>query len=342
MHITRHSFDSGAAQRNLDAFAAAMEQKAATSMSNTEELGAFALRAVAHAGFQAAVDPSSPAMGQSLQRVAEASAGLFAVLRAPDVALMMRAGTAVPRVVKGTTPESMADIGMWMTGWWAASIVDDGPSRAVLASTPQALLRASSTVGDEFLYRFAAALQAHWFGDDQADALLLTALEATDPPRVRIMDADRALDIHVPEIEVFHRVLERDPDAVNIALAKALELHRRYWNRPSRRNEPDAFLPLALVALARAARDAGLSLTVTSDYLPALLFERQPASPPSSCAACLMPRDATSGPCPACLSEAAPIASPPDVDRRRCRHCQTTIAMAATRCPVCRRLQVES
>jgi hypothetical protein len=336
---SRHPFDPGVVQRSLEIFAEAVEQKLVTSTANSEELGALALRAVAFAGFQTAVDPASDALRQALHRVGEATAALFAVHRAAGVALVMRAGAGVPRVVSGRTPESMADVGIWLTGWWAAATVDDQPSLAVLASTPVALLRESTTVADEFKYRFAEALQSYWQDDDRADARLLSALEATDPARVRIMDADRALDIHVPEIEVFHHVMARDPRAFDSSMAKALELHRGYWSHPSRRHEPDGFLPLGLVSLAHAARRAGLQLTVTSDYLPPGLIEREPPAPSPRCAECLMPRDATTGPCPACLGEAAVIAQPAAMDRTRCRHCQATIPAPASRCPQCRRRQ---
>lgn len=60
----------------------------------------------------------------------------------------------------------------------------------------------------------------------------------------------------------------------NEALGNALTLHREFWTKDDASAvDPRGYVALGLLALACTARNSGMPVDVSSEYLPAVLLE---------------------------------------------------------------------
>lgn len=173
----------------------------------------------------------------------------------------------------GAGPTDTIHPGNWRTGWWMAQIVCDREAISQLAATPVDVLRRSSTRGDECQYLFVEALQAFEQRADDWSAKLRRAVDATDPARVDLSDEEFVLNILVPEMELLFRLANGEIEPFNETLHFALERHKKYWSRASRKRDPDGFLALGPIAIGGLARRAGMPIEVQSEYLPKHLVE---------------------------------------------------------------------
>jgi hypothetical protein len=104
---------------------------------------------------------------------------------------------------------------------------------------------------------------------------LTAAIEGSHPDAARIAPRDLLQNVLYPPINLFRRFLLRDEDGFNQALVEALGLYKRYWTADEGREEiPSGTVPIPLLAIACLAHDGGLTLDVTSDYLPKHLVQR--------------------------------------------------------------------
>jgi hypothetical protein len=67
-------------------------------------------------------------------------------------------------------------------------------------------------------------------------------------------------------------LLSDDARTFNESLATAVEQHKAWWSKDEETGPFDGFVALEPLALACAAHDAGMKVTVESDYLPASLI----------------------------------------------------------------------
>lgn len=222
---------------------------------------------VGHAG---ASDATGPVLGRALRHGAQLGAALFE-LAAGHGDVTIRIGEAT-LVVAATGPTSGSHGGNWRTSFWLATIVRDPAATASLYRFGVPLLRRSVSRVDECQYRFIDALQAYTLDDPRWTAKLRVAREEAASARPGAIGPDYTRDILVPEMELLAALGARDADAFNQALHDALVRHREYpRDRPDR--DPASFLALGPLALASLAHDAGMAVTVRSDYIPAHIYE---------------------------------------------------------------------
>ena len=167
------------------------------------------------------------------------------------------------------------DAGTWLEAFWLAVVCRDQVRMTRLCEVPVETLRASGAVFEEYIYHWVDALQTYWLERPGLGEKLVAAFDATDPERLQFMDREMMLKVLFPPVNVFYRFAGREADQSNEALIRGLELHKEYWTASEERQESgDGDIPLALLALACLAHDAGLPVEVESEYLPEHLLKR--------------------------------------------------------------------
>jgi hypothetical protein len=209
---------------------------------------------------------NSPELCRALRVGARAAAAIFtAAVGSGNVEIDL--GEAKGRM-PATGPTDATHPGNWRIGWWLAQITGDRRAIDLLKAVPIDVLRKSSSRGDECQYLFVEALQA--FEKRAADwsSKLRAAVDATDPATVKISDEEFVLNILVPEMQLLFRLSAGELAPFDEALLFALERHKKYWSKTSRKHDPDGYLALGPLALASLAHEAGMPMEVKSDYLP--------------------------------------------------------------------------
>lgn len=272
MNVARHAVDFEHVCTLAQEFSEDIPSGLARAREHPQTLGQLHGTARTWAATTAVATPDSVVIRQAAALAAEAAAALLALAsHAP--------GETLPVTLSGeehrlpcSGPTSTTHAGCWLNGVRAAVVAMDRRALDVLVGVPTQVVRASSTRGDEFVYLQVDTWRALVTGEPQTAKLLLTALDAADPDKVQLASPDYVLDQAVPELEVMGRLLQRDAEAFNAALEKALKLHKTYWGKGKRAGDPDGFIAWGLTALARLAQDIGITVTVTSDYVPAVLL----------------------------------------------------------------------
>jgi Immunity protein 49 len=223
------------------------------------------------AGYLSVTDPESQELCRALRMGARAAAGIFALATGKGE-VDLNLGEASVRL-PATGPTDATHGGHWRVGWWLSHIVGDLTAIDRLIATPVDVLRRSSSRGDECQYLFIDALQAFEKRADDWATKLRVALDATDPTEVDLADEEFVLNIIVPEMQMLFRAAIGEVTPFNEALEFALERHNKYWGKASRKRDPNGYLALGPLAIARMARNAGMPIEVESEYLPKWLTE---------------------------------------------------------------------
>jgi hypothetical protein len=227
-------------------------------------------------------DPTSPDLLLALVVGARAAAAVFRLASHPGETFELSLGEGEPAKLSGGQDDA-ASPSLWLDGFRMASVCREREAIEWLIEAPATVLRASSTRADEYAYLYVEALRGFWQSNPKTGELLVEALAATDPDHLVNADPDYVVDLVVPEMDCFLRILGKDEPAFNAALAKALQLHEGYWSKDERKNDFDGFLALGPLAMAAIAHDRDITVKVDSDYMPAWLvtwdWTAAPASP---------------------------------------------------------------
>lgn len=265
--IARHDVDEAFSRQRAEAEAKKPEVYLKALPKNLGHANMLRSTVQAWAGHLAVIDPDTPQICDAIRLGAEAVAALFAAATAGQGQVEVRLGGQTVSAA-AAVDRSVVHPGNWLGGYFLAAICRERELLDVLCDTPSAVLRESSSKADEYAYLYVDALRAFWRQEDQAPALLLEALKATDPEQLAIAAEDYVLDVVVPQMEVLYRLMDQDAPGFNKVLQKAVQLHRDYWKKGDRQNDPDGYLSFPLTGLASFAYDAGLPVEVESDYLP--------------------------------------------------------------------------
>jgi hypothetical protein len=232
--------------------------------------------------YAAATDPADGRIVTGLTDAMRGGAVMFSALEAPEVR------DALFRDGQGRLNPPLRPLGVgtrWMQSCHAALCLNDAGELDRLAGVDVGLLRASPATVEEYGYLHIDALCGYHRRDPDTADRLLRALKAADPDAIDLRMVDYTLRIAVPQIETLYHLIRRDASDFNDALWKALEQHKKYY--ATSRVPAMGQLAVELLGLACAALDAGLPVTVESDYIPGWLMERdrdrifnsQPAAP---------------------------------------------------------------
>jgi hypothetical protein len=269
--ISRHSLDAELVQegveRDQELLASVLEAVGTRAAALSIALGT----ARSYAGYLAAEGSKTAEICRALRIGAHASAAIF-TLGSGKGEISFPIGNR-QSTLPATGPTDATHVGNWRIGWWFAHIVRDHSVSDRLASTPISVLRRSSTRGDECQYLFAEALQGFENRNSDWSAKLQAAVDATDPDQVTLSDEEFVLNILVPEMQMLFHLALGEVTPFGAALEFALERHKKYWSKGSRRQDPDGFLALGPLALISIAFDAGMPIAVESEYIPQELIE---------------------------------------------------------------------
>lgn len=176
--------------------------------------------------------------------------------------------------IPATGPKSAANPGEWNTAMALAMICRERPRIDLLAAFPIDVLRDAGGQGDEFQYDWIKTFQVYWRSEEGLVDTLLRAMQGADPEADTIAGPELVAHLLYPPMELFYLLTQREDARFNESLAKALELHKQYWTATSeRRNDPEGFVAWRVLAIACLAKDAGVDITVESDYLPKNLLD---------------------------------------------------------------------
>jgi hypothetical protein len=267
--IARHSVNEEGIKKRVQYLDEDLPDSVLAARKNLIRCNALKLHAWAHAAQLLVLTPASPTVCRLLRLGAESVVAIFQGALADTDEIEVRLGEGPPARVRAAVTPDLHDVGNWTDGFFMAAISRDRELIEALCGVPMKLLRASTTRGLEDAYLFAEALQLHSKGQGDprkpASAALL-ATEAADLPRPAVK-ATR--ELANPSIQVFLRLLEKEGGRFNETLAQALELHRRFWSRNEDvARDPAGYFSLPLTGLGALAHDAGIAITVESDYLP--------------------------------------------------------------------------
>nr|WP_251691818.1 immunity 49 family protein [Streptomyces sp. CHD11] len=205
----------------------------------------------------------------------QVGSALFASATAPEGSTVECVIAHQVRNIPAVGPAHFTDAGTWLEAFWLAVVCRDQTRMTQLCEVPVETLRASGAVFEEYIYHWVDALQTYWLERPGLGEKLVAAFDGSDPDQLRFMDREMMLKVLYPPINLFYRFAGRDAEQFNEALVRGLELHKEYWTASEERQETgDGDIPLAILALACLAHDAGLPIEVESEYLPEHLLKR--------------------------------------------------------------------
>ena len=182
------------------------------------------------------------------------------------------------RRTKATGPQYSTNAGNWSTAFFLAIICRDQQRYRQLCEIPVELLReageSEGTRYNPYTYHWIAARQAFVLNRPDLGEELLAAMELSTPERVDFGSREALDKLVFPPMNAFLRLVERDSDKFNEALAQGLALHRDYYTTtPERAQDIEGAVPLGLLAMACLAHDTSqhdptFRLEVESGYLP--------------------------------------------------------------------------
>lgn len=273
--VARHEVDAAKAQEQAEYYAGNRDRRLVRIERSAKALHFLQEGATMEAGGRTILDPSaaSSVTWEAVGLAMQASSAIF-------VAASRQEGTVTFRILDqdftvaatGTTQDTTA--GTWQRAMALAMICRERPRIDVLAQTPIDDLRARSGGADEFQFDWIRTLQLYWRSEEGLIDSLLRAMQGADPEADTVAGTAMVAHVFYPPMELFYLLTQRDDAKFNESLAKALELHKRYWTATSeRRDDPEGFVAWRVLAIACLAKDAGVDITVESDYLPKNLLD---------------------------------------------------------------------
>ncbi|GGW42091.1 immunity 49 family protein [Streptomyces xantholiticus] len=176
------------------------------------------------------------------------------------------------RTLQATGPQWYVTPGAWINAFYLAVVCRERDRITALSQVPMSLLRENGSRFEEYHYAWIDTLQTYWLGGPDLGQKLVAAVDATDPQVVA--DPETVGKLLYPPMELLHRIIRKDQAGFTQALTNALQWHKEYWSEESRSVQAPGLVALAPLAIACFAHDAGISIEVESEYLPAVLIKR--------------------------------------------------------------------
>lgn len=171
--------------------------------------------------------------------------------------------------------EYFVNAGNWLSAFWLAIVCRDQGKLDSLSDVPIELLRASGQEYDEYVYNWIDTLQSYWADRPGLIEKLTATLQNSDPAVATIAPRELLDHILYPPINLFYRSIRRGQADYNDALVEAINLHKEYWTADDdRRVLLGGNLALGPLAITCLAYDAGITISVESEYIPKGLLRR--------------------------------------------------------------------
>lgn len=273
--VARHEVDAAKAQEQAEYYAGNRERRLVRIERSTKALYFLQEGATMESGARTVLDPrvDSAVTWEAVGLAMQASSAMF-------IAASKDEGQVTFRVldqdftIPATGPTQDTTAGTWLRAMSLAMICRERPRTDVLTQTPVDALRARSGQADEFQFDWIKTLQLYWRSEEGLIDSLLRAMQGADPEADTVAGAAMIAHVFYPPMELFYLLTQREDAKFNESLSKSLELHKQYWTATSeRRDDPEGFVAWRILAIACLAKDAGVDITVESDYLPQNLLD---------------------------------------------------------------------
>jgi hypothetical protein len=267
--IARHPVNLPTVEKRIAGLARLLPKVVAAARRDLVHCNGLKIDAREQAAYLLLWCPESPEACGALRLGAEAVVAIFQGAMAPDEEIEVRLGDEPPARLPSNVSPDLHDGSNWMDGFFMAAVCRDDELLNSLCAVPSRIFRESTTRGPEYAYQFAEALQSYWKKEDSVAVRARSAADAAKDENLGFPATDATRDLARPAIEVFGRLIDGGAEAFNESLSRALELHRRFWSRSEdMARDPKGYFSLSLTGLACLANDAGIAVTVESDYLP--------------------------------------------------------------------------
>ena len=273
--VARHAVDPQTAKSDVDLAVEYLPKFIGLVSTSIDAVGSVMTYALSEAANRAVADPQAAEVEtwHSVVVAMQAGSAIFTLggRRAGEVEFDLR-DQMVRAAATGPTMYSNAET--WLKAMWLAMICRDRGRIDMLAAVPFELLNEFGTEYDNYVHEWVRAFQTYWRQDGELGEAVLRAMRATDPAALRFAGEEAVLRLHYPAIELFFLLSTRDDARFNESLARALDLHKRYWTATEERSRNrNGFVAWPLLAMACLAVDLGVQIEVESDYLPKYLLE---------------------------------------------------------------------
>ncbi len=192
------------------------------------------------------------------------------------------------RTLKAEKPGSMYDVSTWLDAVFLAMTCRDRDRVHALAQIPVPVLRqwseSGGSVGPEFIWPWAEAVQDFVLGRDSLGQNLAEAMRLCEPEHLQVMDPQDVQRITLPQMKVLGRLAARDTEGFNEQMYRGLVGFRDYHTQDfgeddSAGRESAGMVPLDLFALACVAHDLhrmepSFVPDLSSTYFPRKILER--------------------------------------------------------------------
>lgn len=234
---------------------------------------------VEHAWHNAArrtvIDLRAPDVIADLRAVACVTAAMFAAESVPagtTVDVPHPAGGTVPMVGVGPAARRI-DTTHFRRGILAALVVRHRESLEMLGSVSLETLRAIGPGDAGWMVAERSALRALALGAGDGRTLVASAVAVAEQGPLSRWERTWVFELVLPELRLALAVLDRNQTAFDVALAEAIVSHHRHYGRATTKRDVAGQLALSVLAIACLAHDAGMRVTLDSDYVPAWLVE---------------------------------------------------------------------
>lgn len=192
-----HKIDRAFAKRMFDRNANDLADSVSAARANPTNLYLLLLRAVKIVASGCVVEPESQHVRMALRMAAQAAAGMLFAGTAP-MPVSVQLGEGAPVLYSTRPPESCVTAFEWIRALYLNVLCREAATLDALCQTAPDSLRSSTTKNPEYRYLYMNAFQAFHTGRPDFVKLIVAAVEATDPERPDIYDADAplSLDVH--------------------------------------------------------------------------------------------------------------------------------------------------
>ncbi|MDI3420756.1 immunity 49 family protein [Streptomyces luteolus] len=232
------------------------------------------LKAVNRIGLYCSITPDASTLEswEATVTAMQLGSALFVSAQAETGTFEYRINHDIRNIRYGAGPRAYA--GHWVTAFYLAAVCREPKRMWQLSQVPVSLLRQAEGAYDRYMYDWVEALQAYRLEQGDFGDKLVTAMENTDPARLRHAPRETVLKINYPPMNLLAQIAKRDESAFNTELAQALEWHKDYWtSSQDRSRDNEGVIALGPLAMACLAKDAGFTITVESEYLPSALLD---------------------------------------------------------------------
>lgn len=266
--IVRHPVSEEGVRKRVLGLGEFLPKAVAAARRDPIHCNALKIHALDYAAQVLVLSPGSPEVCRALRIGAQVMVAVFQGAQATSDEIEVRIGDGPPARVSSAVSAGSHHVGNWMDGFHCAVICRERRLLEALCRVPVELMRRSRTSALEDSFLYAEALQAYGRGEPGARDKAQAALEATKTEVLPAPTVEATHELAVPMMELFLRLIEGKPNGFNETLARAIELHKRYWSREKVSRDPRGYIALELTALSALGHDAGIPINVESDYLP--------------------------------------------------------------------------